>query len=225
VREWEFRGDYRLPNNGNNPINHAIEHSVEDFNNLTIVAWVQSGDGTVIQACNGVNTGAPTVTYVAGNNGTITATVNKETIASGETLNNGDEIIFVAIPDEGYKIKEWKINGETATQNTVNELAVIVENYLDIAVTFQETVAIKDNSFSNLFFYPNPATSELRIVGSNGAFENIEIFDAMGIKQKAESRRQNGEIVIDVSHLSFGIYFVTIESFTGNKVVHKMVKK
>jgi len=33
------------------------------------------------------------------------------------------------------------------------------------------------------------------------------------------------EIVIDVSHLSNGVYFVVVESVRGEKVVSKMVKK
>ena len=36
-----FNGNYRLPANANTPINHANEHSVEDFSNLMVVVWVQ----------------------------------------------------------------------------------------------------------------------------------------------------------------------------------------
>ena len=32
--QYIFQGSYRLPANANSPINHSIEHSVEDFNNL-----------------------------------------------------------------------------------------------------------------------------------------------------------------------------------------------
>lgn len=39
--EWEFVGNYRLPANASSPINHATEHSVENFDNLTLVVWVQ----------------------------------------------------------------------------------------------------------------------------------------------------------------------------------------
>ena len=38
---YTFNGNYRLPANANTPINHAIEHSVEDFTNLMVVVWVQ----------------------------------------------------------------------------------------------------------------------------------------------------------------------------------------
>ena len=53
-QSWEFKGNYRLPINATKPINHEIEHSVEDFNNLTIVAWVQNMQSKVVyQSCNG----------------------------------------------------------------------------------------------------------------------------------------------------------------------------
>jgi hypothetical protein len=38
---YTFNGSYRLPLDATNPINHATEHSVEDFSNLMIVVWVQ----------------------------------------------------------------------------------------------------------------------------------------------------------------------------------------
>jgi len=39
---YTFNGTYRLPNNASDPINNDIEHSVEDFNNLRAVVWVQN---------------------------------------------------------------------------------------------------------------------------------------------------------------------------------------
>ena len=38
---YTFNGNYRLPANATDPINHATEHSVEDFSNLMVVVWVQ----------------------------------------------------------------------------------------------------------------------------------------------------------------------------------------
>lgn len=40
--EYEFKGDYRLPNNAQDPISHASEHSVENFANIYAVYWVQN---------------------------------------------------------------------------------------------------------------------------------------------------------------------------------------
>ena len=39
---YTFKGNYRLPANASSPINHTTENSVEDFNNLLAVVWVQS---------------------------------------------------------------------------------------------------------------------------------------------------------------------------------------
>jgi hypothetical protein len=36
-----FAGSYRLPSGANDPINHLVEHSVEDFNNLGVISWIQ----------------------------------------------------------------------------------------------------------------------------------------------------------------------------------------
>src|SRR5690606_30829799 len=40
---YTFNGAYRLPPNGlaGNRINHASEHSVEEFSDLSVVAWIQ----------------------------------------------------------------------------------------------------------------------------------------------------------------------------------------
>lgn len=39
---FEFKGDYRLPKDATSPINHKTENSVEDFNNLEVVYWLQN---------------------------------------------------------------------------------------------------------------------------------------------------------------------------------------
>jgi hypothetical protein len=36
-----FQGSYTLPPDANNPIDHTTQHSVEDFNNLGVVTWIQ----------------------------------------------------------------------------------------------------------------------------------------------------------------------------------------
>lgn len=38
---YTFKGNYVLPPSANFPVNHAVAHTVENFNNLRVVAWVQ----------------------------------------------------------------------------------------------------------------------------------------------------------------------------------------
>ena len=40
--DYKFQGNYRLPADADDAINHNNEHSVEDFNNLKVVVFVQS---------------------------------------------------------------------------------------------------------------------------------------------------------------------------------------
>ena len=66
-----------------------------------------------------------------------------------------------------------------------------------------------------LIVYPNPATDFIKIKNIeelNLSNYEIEIFDIMGRRQKAESRRQKteDEMEIDISHLKAGYYFIKI---------------
>jgi len=52
---YTFNGNYRLPNNANDLIDHAIEHSVEEFTDLGVAAWVQAdGPGFEVNSPAGV---------------------------------------------------------------------------------------------------------------------------------------------------------------------------
>ena len=45
---YTFNGNYRLPNNANDLIDHTVEHSVEEFSDLGVATWVQS-NGTQLE--------------------------------------------------------------------------------------------------------------------------------------------------------------------------------
>jgi len=48
---WTFKGNYRLPADASSPINNDTEHSVEDFENLAVVYWVQNFEtGNIYQS-------------------------------------------------------------------------------------------------------------------------------------------------------------------------------
>lgn len=52
---FEFQGSYRLPGDATDPIDNAIEHSVEEFSDLGVVVWAQHPNShEVYQAANAV---------------------------------------------------------------------------------------------------------------------------------------------------------------------------
>jgi len=74
--------------------------------------------------------------------------------------------------------------------------------------------------------YPNPTDGQLRITNYELRIEGVEVFDIYGKMQKAESRRQKteSEIVLDISNLAAGIYFVKVVTEKG-EVIKKVVKQ
>ena len=38
---YTFQGNYTLPADANSPVNHMLNHTVEDFENLGVVVWIQ----------------------------------------------------------------------------------------------------------------------------------------------------------------------------------------
>jgi hypothetical protein len=89
-----------------------------------------------------------------------------------------------------------------------------------------ETTPVGINNYSSgIRLFPNPANSELRIRNYELGITNVEIYDVYGRRQKAESRRQNGEreVIVNVSHLSTGVYFVKITTVQGT-VTKKVIK-
>ena len=63
--------------------------------------------------------------------------------------------------------------------------------------------------------YPNPTNGELTITNYELRITNVEIYDVMGKKQKAESRKEEGTMIINVSTLSSGIYFLKANNKTA----------
>ncbi|MDP4965913.1 MAG: T9SS type A sorting domain-containing protein [Salibacteraceae bacterium] len=53
--EYQFQGNYRLPNNSSDKIDDDTEHSVEDFENLHVIMFMQSAEPSkeIYQAANG----------------------------------------------------------------------------------------------------------------------------------------------------------------------------
>lgn len=62
---FTFPGSYRLPGSATDKINLATEHSVENFNNLKVVAWVQGSDKTVYNAANLAKVGSLGISTVS----------------------------------------------------------------------------------------------------------------------------------------------------------------
>ena len=82
-----------------------------------------------------------TVTYTAGDHGTLTAhyeKLEKEiAVASGSQVTSGTFVTFVATPESGYEVSEWTIDGVVdSKQGKAQSIRKEVESNLEVKVSF-----------------------------------------------------------------------------------------
>jgi len=104
--------------------------------------------------------------------------------------DNGNLLEIITTNDFGPELTEW------------------------IVVLPLSVIKLREN---NISIYPNPTTDELQITNYELRIDDIEIFDVFGRMQKLNQipEIEKSEIVINISHLNTGIYFVKIITETG----------
>jgi len=224
---WEFKGDYRLPANASSPINHNIEHSIEDFDNLEVIAWIQNintkyvfNSGTAI-----LDNNSYIVNFDMGEkSGTLTATVNGEPIASGDEFEAGLSAIFTATPNEGYAVKEWTVNGKVVHGYTAKTLSVMLWEEITVSVEFKEAIGVTENNLTEVELFPNPVANELTINNAEHV-QKVTITNTLGQIVKEEVLTGNATVAISTQNLQPGIFFVTLKNNEGFEIIKKIVKQ
>ena len=167
-----------------------------------------------------------TVHFSAGAGGTKTAEVNGAVINSGGRVVSGRDVVFTAVPNDGYQVKRWTLNGEVVTEtrsvntsdtftlsNLSADAVVTVEFELLLGVGI-ETINLADA----VQIFPNPVRNELNIATDNNlTITGTAIFNVSG--QMIQSVANPGH-QIDVSSLPQGIYFIRIETDQGTVTKH-----
>jgi len=154
-----------------------------------------------------------TITPTSGANGSITPN-------TPQTVSHGASQTFTFTPDTNYEVYDVKVDGGSVTfSNNQYTFTNVTANHA-INVTFT-TVGINVNVLSSVVLYPNPFKNEINISNSE-VVKRVQITNATG--QKVKSVTFDGK-TISTGELANGVYFVEIESITGDKVVYKMVKK
>ena len=207
-QEWTFQGDYRCPQNALNPINHNSEHSVENFENLAIVAWIQNTDTKrVHQACQ-KSFKQLIALKTKDSNGTIFATANGTQISNEGLVNAGTDVVFTAVPNLKYAVKNWRVNGVIVDDNSTNELIISnVSKDSYVSVEFEKTqFDVQFSAFNNGGTIS--ATVEGEPVESNETFDKGTrvVFTANpNPGYKVSIWRQNDVILNDISENEYVI--------------------
>ena len=169
-------------------------------------------------------------TYVEGEYVTIkiiqgnpTYTVTFNIIDGGGAPVEGATIEFDGTVLDGYTVQVPNGNYDyTVTKEGYEvETGSVEVNGADKIVTVELKVGINSKFIPNFVLTPNPFTNEISI--SNTAFvKSVQIMNLAG--QTVKGISLSGKSIF-TGELSSGVYFVVIENITGEKSVHKMVKK
>ena len=95
---------------------------------------------------------------------------------------------------------------------------------LQLSITIDDAVGIVEISTVQIKVYPNCTNGELRVTSNELEMENIQIFDLMGRMQKVEIKKTATEIMLDISHLPSGVYFLRIGTKSG-KITQKVIRE
>ena len=148
-----------------------------------------------------------TVTYEAGENGTLAATVKvgeeSKALATGDKVLSGTVVTFTATPAEGYEVDQWKLNDEVVEDN-----ANALEYRPEITADTKVTVSFKKKV--NKF----PVTIiEVKPVAEAGT---ITVTDDKGNEIKTGAKVAEGTMLTITAEAKDKYEF---ESFTINKEV------
>ena len=97
-----------------------------------------------------------------------------------------------------------------------------------LSIKIENGVGVSENEIGNISIYPNPTTGELTIEIAGQArndVASVEIFDMFGKTLLSNHLiTSSSHHLINISHLSAGIYFVKIRTEVG-EVIKKVVKE
>jgi len=75
---------------------------------------------------------------VAGSpNGSISASVDGVAVSDGQMVLGGSTVLFTAVPNSGYMVKEWRVNNQVVELNQSETLEVVLSNNIMVTVEFQ----------------------------------------------------------------------------------------
>jgi len=129
---------------------------------------------------------------------------------------------------EGYRFIDWRIGAFTITEETI-------WNYnasRNAIARWERNNSISENQQNeSVTLVPNPTNGELQVTSNELRVMSVEVYDIYGRRQKENSppfmegwQPQADGVVLNISHLPAGIYFVKIFTAQG-EIVKKIVKQ
>ena len=202
---WQLGG--MRPSDGNNQ-----RWVLGEVDGNTIKFTVRDGSNNIVEnECFTLTTPIeefPVTFNTVDGNGTLTAMAGGTAISSGSQVAKGKSIVFTAVPNGGFKVKEWKLNDMTVNGTNTTYTLSNLAGTTTITVEFELVTGIENSFASNIQLYPNPFADALNISGAENGM--LKVMDLAGAKVFEQRIRSNNE-VIQLKNLSPGLYLFQIE--------------
>lgn len=153
--------------------------------------------------------------------GSLTASVDGTTISTASQVQKGKDVVFTAVPNDGYKVKEWKLNGVTVDVTGSTYTLSGLTGAATVTVEFEFVTGTQNSLAAKIQISPNPYTDALNITGAENS--ELQVTDIAGIKLYKQKITGNNE-VIHLKKLSPGVYFFRFEKDKQVKQI-KIIKK
>lgn len=83
-----------------------------------------------------------TITYSAGEGGTISVTAANNNVTSGSTLDDGTEVTVTASPDDGYELESLTVNGNAVEVDAEGTYTFNIQADTEMTATFSKTSGV-----------------------------------------------------------------------------------
>lgn len=163
---------------------------------------------------------------VIGSNGTLTAKVDGATIVSGSMVMLEKTVIFTAIPAFGYRVKEWKLNGNVIPGHQMNNYSLSnISSSASVSVEFilATDIDLQDIDEKTIKFYPNPFSSFIKVINATD-YEKIELIEISGQVRLQLFSNGKEEITIHTDTLPKGVYILQASNSKGRITTKKFIK-
>ena len=135
------------------------------------------------------------------------------------SVNEGEDLTFSFAIDQGYKIKEFKINDQVMAVTGDSFVLRGVNSDTKAEVVFEKNSSVLTIKQERISFSPNPVESTLNIQNvPNG--RKIQLLDSQG-KFLKEFQSLGKEMNLDLTKLSNGLYYLSIEGLKVEKIIKK----
>jgi uncharacterized repeat protein (TIGR02543 family) len=105
---------------------------------------VFTADAVIYARWSAETAGPYAVTFSAGANGSLSASVDGSEISSGSMVQRGKDVVFTAVPIEGYSVVRWTINGVVVADTSRAYVLAGISRETVVSVSFDKLNDIKD---------------------------------------------------------------------------------